>query len=213
MYCCTTRKEASRLCLQCSSLCPVLSRVWPSCCQGCELINQQAGDGEYLENIDVILGVMDMDNNDSIDINEFFEVRWLVGGILCVVITPWKRQSTDNSSYNRCYTDGWTTSAFGKKYRHNPIPNRLGLRTTHAWVCLDGYEYTNVRTAERLCICTPVLSLYRREVRRYLKQGTQKIGRSVFTARSGVAVSTPWGIRMAGLYAANAASDGVCWIG
>lgn len=47
------------------------------CRQGCELINQQAkeaGDGEYLENIDVILGVMDMDNNDSIDINEFFEV-------------------------------------------------------------------------------------------------------------------------------------------
>ena len=43
--------------------------------QGCELINQQADDGEYLENIDVILGVMDMDNNDSIDINEFFEVR------------------------------------------------------------------------------------------------------------------------------------------
>lgn len=47
-----------------------LSRYW----QGCELLNQQAGDGEYLENIDVILGVMDMDNNDSIDINEFFEV-------------------------------------------------------------------------------------------------------------------------------------------
>lgn len=45
------------------------------CGQGCELINQQAGDGEALENIDVILGVMDMDNNDSIDINEFFEVR------------------------------------------------------------------------------------------------------------------------------------------
>lgn len=42
--------------------------------QGCELINQQADEGEYLENIDVILGVMDMDNNDSIDINEFFEV-------------------------------------------------------------------------------------------------------------------------------------------
>eukprot|EP00903_Cladosiphon_okamuranus_P008563 g8217.t1 len=46
--------------------------------KGCELINQQADDGEYLENIDVILGVMDMDNNDSIDINEFFEVFRLV---------------------------------------------------------------------------------------------------------------------------------------
>ncbi|CAB1103637.1 unnamed protein product [Ectocarpus sp. CCAP 1310/34] len=46
--------------------------------RGCELLNQQAGEGEYLENIDVILGVMDMDNNDSIDINEFFEVFRLV---------------------------------------------------------------------------------------------------------------------------------------
>lgn len=44
--------------------------------KGCELINQQAGDGEYLENLDVILDVMDMDNNDAIDINEFFEVTW-----------------------------------------------------------------------------------------------------------------------------------------
>lgn len=42
--------------------------------KGCELLNQQAGDGEYLENLDVILDVMDMDNNDAIDINEFFEV-------------------------------------------------------------------------------------------------------------------------------------------
>lgn len=49
--------------------------------QGCELINQQAGDGEYLENVDVILGVMDMDNNDSIDINEFFEVRYEIPGM------------------------------------------------------------------------------------------------------------------------------------
>lgn len=67
---------------------PVLSSsslVSVCCDQGCELINQQADDGEYLENIDVILGVMDMDNNDSIDINEFFEVR--ADGLIVVVCT------------------------------------------------------------------------------------------------------------------------------
>lgn len=53
-------------------ICPLFVFIFGG--QGCELINQQADDGEYLENIDVILGVMDMDNNDSIDINEFFEV-------------------------------------------------------------------------------------------------------------------------------------------
>lgn len=43
--------------------------------KGCDLINEQAAEGERLENFDVMLDVMDMDNNDSIDINEFFEVR------------------------------------------------------------------------------------------------------------------------------------------
>lgn len=46
--------------------------------RGCELINQQAKEGECLENMDTILDIMDMDNNDSIDINEFFEVFRLV---------------------------------------------------------------------------------------------------------------------------------------
>lgn len=43
--------------------------------KGCQLINQEAGDGEQLENLDAVLDVMDLDNNNSIDINEFFEVR------------------------------------------------------------------------------------------------------------------------------------------
>lgn len=43
--------------------------------QGCELINQQAAEGERLENFDAVLDMMDMDNNESIDINEFFEVN------------------------------------------------------------------------------------------------------------------------------------------
>lgn len=46
--------------------------------KGCELINQQAKEGECLENMDTILDIMDMDNNDSIDINEFFEVTFFL---------------------------------------------------------------------------------------------------------------------------------------
>lgn len=46
--------------------------------RGCELINSQAADGKHLENFDVVLDVMDMDNNQSIDINEFFEFFRLV---------------------------------------------------------------------------------------------------------------------------------------
>ncbi|CAN0117700.1 unnamed protein product, partial [Discosporangium mesarthrocarpum] len=46
--------------------------------KGCELLNQQASEGEALENHDMILDMMDFDNNDTIDINEFFEVFRLV---------------------------------------------------------------------------------------------------------------------------------------
>lgn len=53
--------------------------------KGCELINSQAADGEHLENFDAMLDVMDMDNNDSIDINEFFEV--CVSVCVCVCHT------------------------------------------------------------------------------------------------------------------------------
>lgn len=51
--------------------------------KGCELINEQALPGEKLENFDAVLDVMDMDNNQSVDINEFFEVSCVPVDLRC----------------------------------------------------------------------------------------------------------------------------------
>jgi hypothetical protein len=46
--------------------------------RGCDIINANLCDGEKLEDPDRILDMMDLDQNDSIDVNEFFEVFRLV---------------------------------------------------------------------------------------------------------------------------------------
>ncbi|CAM9525544.1 unnamed protein product [Chrysoparadoxa australica] len=47
--------------------------------RGCELINENLPAAQRLQNTDAILNVMDFDQDDAVDINEFFEVFRLVG--------------------------------------------------------------------------------------------------------------------------------------
>jgi len=53
--------------------------------QGCELLNTTLPPDQQLANFDHILDLMDFDQSDSIDINEFFEVR---GDSNCRCSTP-----------------------------------------------------------------------------------------------------------------------------